>query len=277
MARPAGWLRQGGACLWRGGMQEAAAVQKHVIVLVSLLIVGGVVGLVFRAVSWEAWSVKLLLVELSLALSAASMGASSLAAEPALAAHEARAGLNVVAAFAARQLVCALLVCLQPLVFLCFYVPASQPFASWLMQLELLEALCWAASGLGAFAAACSPGSPFLAATIASVFISVFNSFSPSFDTISALGLSFDGARALLAWSPVRWVSEGLMLAELQALPPGWMPRRQFLMWQCEWRVWRGLVRGYTRRDTCARMQHGRSHTPLLPSRPLQMDTTTST
>ena len=61
-------------------------------------------------------------------------------------------------------------------------------------------------------------------------------SFSPSFSTIQALGLTYEGARALLAWSPVRWVSEGLLLAELRSLPPGWNSRREFLMWQCKLR-----------------------------------------
>jgi hypothetical protein len=61
------------------------------------------------------------------------------------------------------------------------------------------------------------------------VFVGVFNSYSPMFSTIEALGFTPDGARALLAWSPMRWTSEGLLLAEVDGLPPGWAAQRAFL------------------------------------------------
>lgn len=228
--KPPPFRVQFAAFLRRAWLQELAAIPVTAGVLLLLAVVGAAVGAVFRGVSWLSWSVRLLLVELIIMLSASTSGVTVVVSERALAEHEAGAGASIGAYALARQLVSApTILLLQPFFFLVPYVQGGEPFASFTVQLGLLACLAFAASGIGNVIGVAAPRAPYLLACIAIVFVGVFSSYSPTFATLETLGFSPDGARALLAWAPMRWVSEGLLLAEVQGLPPGWAAQRAFL------------------------------------------------
>ena len=165
-------------------------------------------------------------------LTASTSGVAVIASERDLSGHESKAGLSVTAYFLARQLVSLPFVVLQPFFFLVTYIQAGETYASWPNQLGVLACLAFAASGLGCAVATFFFKSPYLVTCILTIFVGVFNSYSPQFETLEALGFSKEGARYLLAWSPVRWASEGMLLAEVEGLPPGMAAKRDFLIKQ---------------------------------------------
>lgn len=152
-----------------------------------------------------SWTVKFLLVELIVMLTAATSGVTVVVAEKELSEHEAAAGTSILAYALAKQLVSLPLISLQPFFFLLAYIQGGEPYARWEMQFALLFVLAFAGSGLGNLVGVFAKKSPYLLVCIISIFVGVFNSYSPQFETLQAIGMSEAGARALLSWSPLRW------------------------------------------------------------------------
>lgn len=218
----------------RAWLQEMSRMPTTLTVLCLLAAVGGIVGLVFRSVNFMSWTVRLLLVEIIIFLVAATTCASHIAAERALNKHERAVGVSVSASFLARQLVSIPSMVLQPYFFLLIYLASGRIYAAPAQQLGLLICLGFAGGGLGTLTAAVFTKVPYLVVCVLAIFIAVFNSFSPTFETLRALGLTDAIAHATLAWSPIRWASEGMLLSEIEGLPVGWVPRKQFLLKQYE-------------------------------------------
>lgn len=219
----------------RAWLQDVGRLRTTMGVCVLMCVIGAGVGLVFRSVDYRSWVVRLLLVEIIVFLAAATTAAGHAAGERALNRHERALGASPSAAFLARQLATLPTVALQALFFVTGYLSGGRIYGAPGQQLGVLLALGFAGSGLGALVAVVAPRSVFLIVAIAAVGVCVFNSFSPTFPTLRALGLSPGAATAMLAWSPIRWAAEGLLLSEIQGLPGGWAARRAVLLAQYEY------------------------------------------
>ena len=221
----------------RAWLQEVAKLPQTVGVLLLLAAVGAVVGAAFSSVAIMSWTVRTLMVIIIVFLAAATSGAGLVAAERELSQHEADAGTSITAALLGRQLVALPAMVLQPFFFLLLYIETAGAAGSWPAQLGLLVSLSFAGGGLGMVVALLVPRSPFLATCILSVFVAVFNAFSPTFETLEKLGLSPGAAEATLSWSPVRWAAEGLLVADLVGLPDGWAAQRSWMLSQYRFHI----------------------------------------